>query len=290
MDDSKKKWIGWIVLAAIVVAAGVALVFTNGITETPVIDTDLAKNETAIRSLYPDADKGEEGFERITVEENSTLKFAYRVKQNGKDAGVVYMTATQGYGGPVEVITGTDAHGTIVGIIVGGDEFNETPDLGGKAKEPEFIEQFKQKKPPLELSKDIDAISGATITSRAVVDGVNGGTEAINELTSADNPQQSAENNDARTANASVIGYAGPVLVQLGIDSQGAISSVNIGAERFMETEELGGRTRDGSFTEQFIGKTPPISLDDIDAVSGATVTSQAVVDAVNEAYEFLNP
>ena len=46
---------------------------------------------------------------------------------------------------------------------------------------------------------------------------------------------------------------------------------------------------REEAFTSQFIGKTPPLTLNqDIDAVSGATLSSQAAVDAVNEAYTFL--
>ena len=46
---------------------------------------------------------------------------------------------------------------------------------------------------------------------------------------------------------------------------------------------------KDESFIRQFVGKTPPLELGkDIDGISGATVSSQAVVDAVNQAAEFL--
>ena len=51
----------------------------------------------------------------------------------------------------------------------------------------------------------------------------------------------------------------------------------------------VGSGVREEAFTSQFIGKTPPLTLNqDIDAVSGATLSSQAAVDAVNEAYAFL--
>ena len=57
---------------------------------------------------------------------------------------------------------------------------SETPGLGAKSTEPEFYEQFNDKKAPLKVVKgsagnpdEISAISGATITSNAVVDGVN---------------------------------------------------------------------------------------------------------------------
>ena len=91
------------------------------------------------------------------------------------------------------------------------------------------------------------------------------------------------------SANASVIGYGGPVLVRLTLDDQGKIAQLDIGGARFAETEGVGSRVREDGFIQQFIGLTPPIRLnEDVDAVSGATVSSQAAVDAVNEAAAFL--
>lgn len=75
---------------------------------------------------------------------------------------------------------GTD--GVIRGVSVGGPDFKETEGLGSKAKEPGFTDQFAGKQPPLALGDTIDAISGATITSRAVVDGVNESISKLNAL------------------------------------------------------------------------------------------------------------
>jgi electron transport complex protein RnfG len=56
-----------------------------------------------------------------------------------------------------------------------------------------------------------------------------------------------------------------------------------------METEGIGSHVREKAFMEQFVGKTPPLSLgEDIDAVSGATLSSEAAVRAVNDAAAFL--
>ena len=87
-----------------------------------------------------------------------------------------------------------------------------------------------------------------------------------------------------------MIGYGGPVLVSVGLDASGAIGSLTVGRARFAETEGVGGKIRDEAFTGQFIGKTPPLTLNDVDAVAGATISSQAAVDAVNQAYAYLNP
>ena len=93
----------------------------------------------------------------------------------------------------------------------------------------------------------------------------------------------------AGTANASVIGYGGPVLVRLTLDEAGLITGLDVGGARFSETEGVGGRVRGEAFVQPFIGKKPPLELNkDVDALSGATISSQAVVDAVNEAAAFL--
>ena len=92
-----------------------------------------------------------------------------------------------------------------------------------------------------------------------------------------------------RTANASAIGYGGPVLVRLTLDEAGAIAALDIGGARFQETQGIGSKVTDPGFAETFIGKKPPLSLnEDVDAVAGASVSSKAVVDAVNDAAEFL--
>lgn len=92
-----------------------------------------------------------------------------------------------------------------------------------------------------------------------------------------------------RTANASVIGYGGPVLVRLTLDNDGAIRQLKVGGVRFTETEGVGSRVKEDAFTQLFIGKKPPLKLgEDVDAIAGASISSQAVVDAVNEAAAFL--
>lgn len=95
---------------------------------------------------------------------------------------------------------------------------------------------------------------------------------------------------DSRTANASVIGYGGPVLVRLTLDERGAVEALEIGGARFQETEGVGSKVREEGFAETFIGRTPPFQIgENIDAISGATVSSTAAVEAVNRAWAFLN-
>ena len=69
------------------------------------------------------------------------------------------------------------------------------------------------------------------------------------------------------------------------MDASGAISSITIGDDYFNETEGYGKKALEDSFSSQFIGMAPPLELSDIDAISGATVTSTAVVNAINTVY-----
>ena len=72
--------------------------------------------------------------------------------------------------------------------------------------------------------------------------------------------------------------------VSLELDANGAISAITIGDDSFAETAGFGAKALEDDFKVQFIGKVPPLALADIDAIAGATITSQAVVDAINAA------
>lgn len=302
--DGKKKAAGWLVLAAIATVAAVALATTNLVTEGPIAQRNLGEAQAALEEMFPETDA--QGFESIATEESGGLQFAYRVMKDGQVIGYAFKETAQGYAGPVEVLAGMNADKSLRGITVGGSGFQETEGLGSKAKDPTFTDQFKGKTLPLSLGEDIDGIAGATITSRAVVEGLNQGANKLEVLlggasqpmpdgsaapdnsTAPDSAGAPSGGTASRMANASVIGYGGPVLVSLGLDDKGNIATLNVGQARFAETDGLGSKVREESFTAQFIGKTPPVSLDDVDAVAGATVSSQAVVDAINEAAEFV--
>ena len=77
---------------------------------------------------------------------------------------------------------------------------------------------------------------------------------------------------------------AGIVVVEATLDDEGKIASLEIDASS--QTPEIGGQVEtDRNFISRFIGQTLPVTLgEDVDAVSGATISSQAVVDALNNA------
>lgn len=97
---------------------------------------------------------------------------------SGNPIGYVVVTSAKGYGGAVEVMTGITVDGKVTGISI--LSHSETPGLGAKSKtDDNWRTQFVDKIKGITVSKDaksdnsIDAITGATITSRAVVEAVN---------------------------------------------------------------------------------------------------------------------
>jgi len=79
-------------------------------------------------------------------------------------------------------------------------------------------------------------------------------------------------------------GYGGPIQIAVALDPEGSIRQLQILAAD-SETPGLGQKVKEESFLRQFAGKQSA-SLDGIDAVASATISSSGVVNAVNEAIE----
>jgi len=195
--------------------------------------------------------------------------------------------SAQGFGGPVAVTLELDGEGAISSIVIGDDYFNETEGYGKRALEEAFSAQFIGKKPPLALS-DIDALSGATVTSTAVVNAIN---TVYGQLTGEAAPAPAEEAAPKALLyedgawRASSKGFGGPVAVKLVLDGE-TIQEIEIGDAEFNETEGFGAKAKEPAFQEQFVGKTLPLTAGDIDAVSGATITTTAVLDAIDQIYQ----
>ena len=276
---SKKYMRDMVPLVVICLISALLLASFNLLTKDPIEqNSKLAAEQTRTRMLSTAA-----SFEAMEVAEGSNMDSVYQgLDASGEPVGYVIQTTVNGYGGEVVVTLGMDMDGVITGVDVGGENFSETPGLGALAKEPKFTQQYIGKTVPLTLVKGnepkgdntIDAISGATRTSSAVNGGINLAGKYISDLSGGGSPN-----------TASAQGFGGPVAVTLELDANGAISSITIGDDYFNETEGYGKKALEDSFSSQFIGMTPPLELSDIDAISGATVTSTAVVNAINTVY-----
>ncbi len=102
--------------------------------------------------------------------------------EDGNVAGyVINVTSKEGYGGDISFSVGITVEGVVSGISY--LSISETAGLGMKAKEDNFIKQYVDGKGMFVVGDNIDAISGATITSKAVTEGVNAAIKAYETYT-----------------------------------------------------------------------------------------------------------
>ena len=252
--------------APLTLGEGIDAVASATITSQAVVD--------AVNSLYAAAEPVEEPTEAPAATEEPAVQTA-EVK-----------TATAaGYDGNEITVNVTDENGVITSLTV--DASTQTPGLGQKCAEEAFTSQFIGKSAPLTLGEGIDAVASATITSQAVVDAVNSlyaAAEPVEEPTEAPAATEEPAVQTAEVKTATAAGYDGNEITVNVTDENGVITSLTVDAST--QTPGLGQKCAEEAFTSQFVGKSAPLTLGEgIDAVASATITSQAIVDAVNSLY-----
>ncbi|WP_195945531.1 RnfABCDGE type electron transport complex subunit G [Paraclostridium bifermentans] len=164
------------ILFVICAVASLMLSVTNNIT-APVIEQ---RNIQANNESRQEVLKVAEEFNEVKDVKGDLIEEVYQGTKGGEVVGYTIKTTPKGYGGKVEVMVGISNDGKISGVKIG--NHSETPGLGSKSADPSFKDQYngKSTKTPLNIVKgnasnenDIVAISGATITSKAVTAGVN---------------------------------------------------------------------------------------------------------------------
>lgn len=286
------------VIAAVVTGA---LVATESVT-TPIIEQQAAAAADAARAVVlPSADS----FTQVTVDEMPEGGVDIYEANNG--TGYVVTAQAKGYGGMLKVMVGIDSNGLISGTEV--LENNETQGLGSKVSEHAFMDQYIGKDSTLE---GIETISGTTISSNAFskavqnayqVYGVAAGVEVagtqrdpITDEVKAElfpnvtSFQKYAVEGEAYKAGdegyivvTSNAGFAGDVTTAIGFDLNGAITGVVF--TETSETQDYGEQYTRASWKDAQVGKT---SADELDLISGSTVTYDALKLNFTEAFEML--
>jgi len=164
-------------LTLISLGASACLGFVYELTKEPIELSVLNKKLDAIRQVVPDfTNNPDEDMYRLPTGEGDSLEI-YPAKKDGEIVGYAVNTYTnKGFSGYINLIAGFKPDGTIINISV--LQQKETPGLGTKMKEAGFKDQFNDKDPSefqLKVKKDggpVDAITAATISSRAFCDAV----------------------------------------------------------------------------------------------------------------------
>jgi electron transport complex protein RnfG len=164
-------------LTLISLGASASLGFVYVMTKEPIEASVLNKKLNAIRQVVPEfTNNPSEEMYRLPTGEGDSLDI-YPAKKDGEIIGYAVSTYSKtGFGGNIRLVAGFKPDGTIINITV--LEQKETPGLGTKMTEPRFKDQFNNKNPSefmLKVKKDggpVDAITAATISSRAFCDAV----------------------------------------------------------------------------------------------------------------------
>ncbi len=163
-----------VLLIICVVAAGL-LGYVNQITLAPIAAQEEAAKNDSMKAVLPDAASfGEE----TEVNEGNITSVTPALDAEGNEIGYAVAVTTKGFSAGLKLMYGIDTAGTITGLSIV-DCSNETPGLGANAANESFYGQFAGKSGNVAVSKDggdIEALTGATITSRAVA---NAASEAI---------------------------------------------------------------------------------------------------------------
>ena len=188
----------YLALAVITLIAGLVLGATYRLTKDPIAAQESRKAEMARAAVMPEAD----AFRLLDAAGDDAVDWVYEALRDSARVGYVAQGTGRGFGGEIEVIVGLRADGEITGISVGGANFSETAGLGAKAKEAAFTGGFFGKRAPLTVVKagearsesTVDAITSATITSKAVNDTVTRVSEAVRALVeSSENAEGDAQ-------------------------------------------------------------------------------------------------
>ena len=159
------------VLLAICIIIPLALSITNKVTVKKIAELEAANSKKNMQSLI-DADNFEEC-------ENGEITY-YAAINGGKTAAYIFTESSKGYGGDVSVMTAIKPDGTVAGVAIL-DVSGETPGLGQNAAKESFFSQYIGLKKGVSVLKngakaennEVDAVTGATITSTAVTRAVN---------------------------------------------------------------------------------------------------------------------
>ncbi len=137
------------------------------------------KNEMNITlaKLVPEANEFEDVTDNYDISGDTLVGEIFIAKENDNKICTVIITYPKGYAGPVQVLTAINSNGKILAVEVGSNK--ETKGIGTKVMETSYLLQFNEKDAStvLEANLDIDTISGATISSETVIDGVNEATD-----------------------------------------------------------------------------------------------------------------
>ena len=241
----------------------------SGATITSEAVFSAVKSAMGIETVEAETEPAQEETETEKAEEAEETKAEETKAEETKAAAVEgALTGTaKGFGGEIQAQVVVDESGVITDLLLTGEE--ETPEIGGTAME-ELTSAILEKG----TVEGVDAVSGATVTSEGVFAAVKAAVEA--EAVEEETKAVAVEGALTGTAK----GFGGEIQAQVVVDESGVITDLLLMGDG--ETPEIGGTAME-ELTSAILEKG---TVEGVDAVSGATVTSEGVFAAVKAALE----
>ena len=168
------KFIG--ILSGVCITAAIVLGLTYNVTKPIIAQQAEKEQKQALEQVVPGADN----YEKKTFSKGEY----FECLKGTQLAGYALFVSSAGYSGDISMLLGIDSKGEIVGVEILSQ--SETPGLGARCEEvkrgdnePWFLAQFRGKDAASLKLKDIQTITGSTITSKAIMEGLKTYVEAF---------------------------------------------------------------------------------------------------------------
>ena len=273
-------------LAVVSAVAGGLLAAVNNLTQDRINANALAEVMGSLETMFPGTD-----YEEITdyTDETGLVTGVYEAAGQG----YLFQVASNGFNGPIQFVIGIDNNSTIVGYDVISN--TETSGVGTRVAEDAFKNTVIGKT----TGDTIDTLTDATISSTAVINGIDAAKAVYADLSGNTAPAPSATAQPEESDSATVIdqttdgtqttvtvqaqGFQGANTYEVVLDTENQ-SVISVTMTQFNDTPGIGDQV-DEEYLAGFAGMTSLDQVSGADVVSGATYTSNSAIEAVKVAW-----
>lgn len=162
-------------LTVISVIIALLLAVVNAVTADRIVQNTLIEKENAIKNIFSECDTFKSSSATF---ENSVSDAGSVLNANGEVIGYYADVSPIGFKGEISLIVGTDTEGTVINVVL--LAASETPGVGTKATDSSYLSNYSGL--ALDGIDGVDTITGATISSRAVRQGIKSAVQTIENI------------------------------------------------------------------------------------------------------------